>query len=172
MIGLLAAVRQPQHFASLIMIGPSPCYLNHAGYTGGFEREDIEGLLSLMDHNYLGWARQFAPAVMGNADRAELAAELEQSFCSTDPVTARTFARTTFFADNRADLPKLTRPSLILQVQEDSIVPLAIGTYLHEQLQDSQLAVLDASGHCPHISHPEATIRAMHEFLGTGHGAA
>jgi sigma-B regulation protein RsbQ len=166
MIGLLAAIRQPARFSKLIMIGPSPRYLDDApDYRGGFQQRDIEELLSVMDHNYLGWAGHFAPVIMGNPERPELAGELQASFCSTDPLAARTFARTTFFGDNRADLPKLTVPSLLLQVRDDAVVPLEVGHYLHANLPQSTLTILDATGHCPHMSHPDATIAAMKEFL-------
>lgn len=166
MIGLLAAIRRPGRFSRLIMLGPSPRYLNDApSYRGGFEQADIEGLLTLMEHNLIGWASQFAPIIMSNPERPELALELEQSFCSTDPVTARVFARATFLADNRADLAQLTIPSLIVQVSDDAIVPMEVGEYLHAHLKDSELVVLEGSGHCPHVSHPEATIAAMKAFL-------
>jgi len=166
MIALLASLRAPQRIAGLVMIGPSPRYLNDPpDYVGGFERSDIDGLLELMDHNYVGWAGALAPMVMGNAGRPELSGELEQSFCSTDPVVSKCFARATFYADNRADLPKSRVPSLVLQVREDAIAPRAVGDYVHRQLPGSELVVLDASGHCPHMSHPEITLAAMRPFL-------
>jgi sigma-B regulation protein RsbQ len=166
MIGVLAARREPDRFSRLLMIGPSPRYLDDPpDYHGGFARRDIDELLEVMDHNYLGWAHGLAPVVMGNADRPELTSELEQSFCSTDPVAARTFARATFLADNRADLPHVTVPSLILQVSDDAIAPMSVGRYLQAHLPGSQLTVLDASGHCPHVSHPEDTVRAMQAYL-------
>ncbi|WP_280151667.1 alpha/beta hydrolase [Piscinibacter sp. XHJ-5] len=166
MIGLLAAIRQPSRFSKLVMVAPSPRYLNDGAYVGGFERNDIESLLGLMDHNYIGWAGALAPMVMANPDQPELAAELEQSFCSTDPVAARVFARATFFADNRDDLPRAPVPSLILQVRDDAIAPLAVGEYLARYLPQSELVVLDATGHCPHMSHPALTIAAMERSLG------
>jgi sigma-B regulation protein RsbQ len=172
MIGLLASNAQPSRFSSVIMVAPSPRYINDPPYVGGLERSDVEGLLSLMDHNYIGWASNLAPVVMANADRPELASELEQSFCSTDPVAAQAFARATFFADNRADLPEARVPSLILQVRDDAVAPLAVGAYMHEHLPGSELVVLEATGHCPHMSHPEPTIRAIAAFLARQHGTA
>jgi sigma-B regulation protein RsbQ len=169
MVGLLAALRQPALFSRLVMIGPSPRYINDApDYVGGFEREDIEGLLSVMDHNFLGWAATLAPAVMGNPDRPELSGELERSFCSTDPKVAHVFARATFYADNRADLAKLQQPALIVQVRDDAIAPMAVGEYMHRHLPRSELVVLDATGHCPHMSHPAQTIAAMRPFVEAG----
>ena len=165
MIGLLATLRQPRRFAALVMLAPSPRYLNDPGYVGGFERQDIEGLLSLMDHNYIGWADYLAPVVMANPGQPELTAELKASFCSTDPVAAKAFARATFFADNRADLPRATVPSLVLQVREDAIAPLQVGRYVHENTPGSELVVIDATGHCPHMSHPQLTIEAMRPFV-------
>jgi sigma-B regulation protein RsbQ len=165
MIGVLAANREPDRFSRLIMVGPSPRYVNDTDYVGGFERADIEGLLDLMDKNYIGWANFLAPVVMKNDDRPELTQELHQSFCSTDPKITRRFAETTFFADNRADLPALRVPSLIMQCSEDSIAPIEVGNYLHRTIPESTLRVMKATGHCPHISHPEETIEAIRTYL-------
>jgi len=166
MIGLLAAKRDPSRFSDLIMIGPSPRYINDEGYVGGFEREDIEGLLALMDRNYIGWATTLAPVIMKNPERPELAGELEESFCSTDPHKARRFAETTFLSDNRADLAHAPVPSLILQCSEDAIAPVEVGNYLARTLPHTTLRVLRATGHCPHVSHPEETVAAMKDYLG------
>lgn len=165
-IGMLASIREPERFDRLLLIGPSPCYLNDPPeYHGGFERAELEGLLDMMDKNYIGWANFLAPVVMKNPARPELAAELTESFCSTDPVTARRFAEATFLSDNRRDLHRVPVPSLILQCSEDAIAPPAVGDYLHRHLPQSTLRVLDATGHCPHLSHPEETIRAIKEYL-------
>ncbi|MDQ6828747.1 MAG: alpha/beta hydrolase [Gemmatimonadota bacterium] len=169
MVGVLAANREPDRFARLIMIGPSPRYINDLPeYTGGFERADIEGLLETMEKNYIGWANFLAPAIMKNAERPELSEELEASFCSTDPVIARRFAEATFFADNRADLAAVRTPSLVMQCSDDIIAPLAVGDYLERQLPGSTLRVLRATGHCPHMSHPEETIAIMRAYLEEG----
>ena len=168
MIGVLAAIREPEYFDRLILVGPSPRYINDLpDYLGGFERVDIEGLLDVMDKNYLGWASYIAPVIMKNPGRPELSAELEQSFCSTDPGTARGFAEVTFFSDNRDDLPNLIIPSLILQCSDDAIAPLEVGDYLHRHLAHSTLRVLRATGHCPHMSHPEETVEAIKAYLGS-----
>jgi sigma-B regulation protein RsbQ len=166
MIGVLAANAQPERFAKLIMVGPSPRYINDApDYVGGFERSDIEGLLETMDKNYIGWANFLAPAIMKNPDRPELGAELTESFCSTDPVIASQFARATFFSDNRHDLAQVRIPSLILQCSDDIIAPLSVGNYLHRELRDSTLRVMKATGHCPHMSEPEETVSLIKEYL-------
>ena len=166
MIGVLAARREPERFARLILIGPSPRYVNDApDYVGGFERADIEGLLDMMDRNYIGWANFLAPAIMKNPERPELGQELEESFCSTDPVIARRFAEATFFADNRADLPDVHVPTLVMQCSDDMIAPLEVGDYLARALPDSTLRILDATGHCPHMSHPGETIQVIREYL-------
>ncbi|MBA2671034.1 MAG: alpha/beta hydrolase [Gemmatimonadetes bacterium] len=174
MVGVLAANREPWRFAHLLLVGPSPRYINDApDYVGGFERADLEGLLEMMDRNFIGWANFLAPAIMKNPDRPELGQELEASFCSTDPVIARRFAEATFFADNRADLGNVKTPTLIMQCSEDMIAPLEVGTYLSREIPGSRLRVMEATGHCPHMSHPEETIAVMREYLagiGTGGG--
>jgi sigma-B regulation protein RsbQ len=168
MIGVLAANREPDRFDRLVLIGPSPRYIDDApGYVGGFQRADIEGLLETMEKNYIGWANFLAPAIMKNPERPELGAELEASFCSTDPVIARRFAEATFFADNRADLAGVRHPSLIMQCAEDIIAPTVVGEYLHGALPASTLAMLRATGHCPHMSHPEETIDVIRRWLDT-----
>jgi sigma-B regulation protein RsbQ len=145
-IGMLASIREPERFARLILIGPSACYINEApAYVGGFERADITGLLDVMDKNYIGWANFLAPVVMKNPERPELTRELEESFCSTDPKMARRFAETTFFSDNRKDVPNVTIPSLIMQCSEDAIAPLEVGDYLHSHLFQSTQRVLEAT---------------------------
>lgn len=168
MIGLLAAIEKPSVFSRLIMIGPSPCYINDQGYKGGFEKADIEGLLDTMEKNYIGWANFLAPAIMGNKDRPELGNELAESFCTTDPVIARQFAQATFFSDNRTDLPNLKIPSLILQCSEDIIAPNEVGEFLATQLPNSTLKVMKATGHCPHMSEPEETITLIKDYLRNG----
>lgn len=165
MIGLLAAVEEPEYFEKMIMVGPSPCYINHDNYKGGFERKDIEGLLDTMEKNYIGWANFLAPNIMGNKDRPHLGEELTQSFCSTDPLIARQFAEATFFSDNRSDLTKTKVPSLILQCSDDIIAPLEVGEYLAKNLPGSSLRVMKATGHCPHMSEPEETISLIKEYL-------
>jgi sigma-B regulation protein RsbQ len=167
MAAVLAANRVPDLFERLILVGPSPRYINDPpDYSGGFERQDIEGLLDMMDRNYIGWANFLAPAIMKNPDKPELSRELEESFCSTDPVIARRFAEVTFFADNRADLEHVRVPSLILQCSDDMIAPIGVGEHVHRVLRDSTLRILSATGHCPHMSDPDETIEAIREYLG------
>jgi sigma-B regulation protein RsbQ len=165
MIGALAAIERPELFESLVMIGPSPSYINDGDYVGGFERSDIEDLLEMLDNNHAGWSAMMAPIIMGNPERPELAAELEASFCHTDPLHAQHFARVTFLSDNRADLLKVRARTLILQCDKDAIAPVAVGHYVHRCIPESQLIVMEASGHCPHLSSPGVVTRAIHGFL-------
>ena len=165
MIGVLAANREPERFSQLVLVGPSPYYLNDGEYRGGFGKRDIEELLEFLDRNPLGWSAAMAPVIMGNPERPELAEELENSFCRTDPEIAKHFARVTFLSDNRADLAKVKVPSVILQCSEDSIAPLQVGEYVHRQLPQSSLVLLQARGHCPHLSAPEETIVAIRNSL-------
>ena len=164
-IGLLAAAAAPERFGALALLGPSPRYVDDDGYVGGFTRADIEELLDSMDSNYLGWSGAIAPVIMGNAERPELGEELANSFCRADPEIARHFARVTFLSDNRADLPGVRTPSLILQCSRDSIAPQAVGEYVHRHLADSRLVMMRASGHCPNLSAPEETIAEIRSFL-------
>jgi sigma-B regulation protein RsbQ len=165
MIGVLAAVKEPDRFDRLVLVGPSARYIDDAGYVGGFSREDIEGLLESLDSNYLGWSSAMAPVIMGNPDRPELGAELTNSFCRTDPQIASHFARVTFLSDNRADLPKVTTRSLILQCSEDAIAPDAVGEYVRQHIPGSEIVRMKATGHCPNLSAPEETISAIKAFL-------
>lgn len=167
MIGALAAVQKPDHFESLVMIGPSPCYINDpsSNYVGGFERKDIEDLLEMLDNNHSGWSAMMAPIIMGTPDRPELSAELEASFCRTDPFQAQHFARVTFLSDNRTDLRKVSTRTLILQCDKDAIAPPAVARYVHECLPGSQLVMMEATGHCPHLSSPGKVTEAMQRFL-------
>lgn len=165
-IGILASIQRPALFERLVLIGPSPCFLNHPpDYAGGFEHEDLEGLIALMETNYMGWAQYMAPVVAGAEASSVTTHKLSDSFCSTDPVMARVFAQATFFADNRSDLPKVTRPCLILQHARDALAPLAVGQYLHQHLKGSTLQVLDVAGHCSHMNHPHQVIKAMQHYM-------
>lgn len=165
MIGLLAAVQNPAAFSQLIFVAPSPCYFNDGQYTGGMEKGDMEALLEVMSSNYLGWSGTMAPVVMGNPDQPELAEELNNSFCATEPDIAKQFARVTFLSDNRSDLGKLTVPSLTLQCTDDVLAPLEVGHYLNDHIQNNTLAILQATGHCPHLSAPAETISQIKAYL-------
>jgi sigma-B regulation protein RsbQ len=165
MIGALASAREPDRFDALVMIGPSPRYIDDAGYTGGFNRSDIEGLLEQLDSNYLGWSSVMAPVIMGRPDRPELGEELTNSFCRTDPAIAREFARATFLSDNRADLARVTARTLVLQCSDDVIAPESVGRFVHEHVPGSTYVQLRATGHCPNLSAPEETVASIKAFL-------
>lgn len=164
MIGVLAAARDPECIGKLILVGPSPRYIDDEGYTGGFSQADIEELLESLDSNFLGWSSTMAPVIMGNGDRPELGAELTESFCRTDPDIAARFARVTFMSDNRADLPGVRVPTLVLQNRDDAIAPQAVGEYVHREIPGSTLVQLAATGHCPNLSAPAETIDAIRAF--------
>jgi sigma-B regulation protein RsbQ len=165
MIGALAAKKAPELFDKLIMVGPSPRYINDENYVGGFSEAQINELLDFLDSNHMGWSQAMAPVIMGNADRPELGEELTNSFCMTDPEIAKQFARATFLSDNRADLADVKADTLILQCSEDVIAPQEVGRYVHQQIPGSELVILKATGHCPNLSAPEETIAAMKAFL-------
>jgi sigma-B regulation protein RsbQ len=165
MIGALAAIAEPARFEALVMVGPSPRYIDEQGYVGGFGRGDIDGLLESLESNYLGWSAAMAPVIMGNPDNPELGAELTNSFCLTDPEIARHFARVTFLSDNRADLPRIRTRTLVLQCSDDVIAPRSVGEYVHAQIPGSRLVHMKATGHCPNLSAPEETVAAIKAFL-------
>jgi sigma-B regulation protein RsbQ len=165
MICTLAHLKRPNLFSGLIMVGPSPRYINDKDYIGGFEREDIEELIEMMDNNYLGWSAATAPAIMGNPENPALGEELTNSFCQTDPNIAKHFATATFFSDNRSDIPKISIPTLILQCSEDIIAPETVGLYLKEHIKNNKFVHLKAAGHCPHMSAPSETTGAMQDWL-------
>lgn len=164
-IGILAARWRPDLFDHLVLVGPSPCYVNTGDYVGGFERRDIDDLLDTLASNHLGWSRQMAPVIMGRPDRPDLQDELTESFCRTDPKAAEDFARATFLADNRADLPHVQARALVLQCTDDPIAPVSVGEYVRRHLPRGHLVAIETSGHCPHMSEPDAVIRAMRDFL-------
>jgi sigma-B regulation protein RsbQ len=165
MIGLLADLEAPELLAAHIMIGPSPCYINEGDYVGGFTRADIESLLDTLDNNFLGWASNMAPAIMGAPTQPELGVELTNSFCRTDPEIAKQFARVTFLTDLRGQLPLLTKPTLILQCNDDLIAPESVGWFMHKQVPRSTLSIIENIGHCPHLSAPSTTSAAIDSFL-------
>ena len=165
MIGVLASIKAPELFANLILVGPSPRYIDDGDYVGGFAEAQIEELLDFLADNPMGWSQAMAPAIMGNADRPELGEELTASFCRTDPIIAKDFARATFTSDNRADLPKVTARTLILQCSEDIIAPDQVGAFVHAHIPDSTLITLKATGHCPNLSAPREVISAIRGFV-------
>lgn len=165
MIGALAVLQAPERFSKLVMVGPSPRYIDDEGYVGGFSEQDIHDLIDSLDSNYLGWSTAMAPAIMGNPDRPALGQELTDSFCRTDPVAARQFARVTFLSDTRDILSRIPVPTLVLQCRSDVIAPTAVGEYVHHTVPGSTFVLLDATGHCPNLSAPEETTAAIDEFV-------
>ncbi|SEQ22552.1 sigma-B regulation protein RsbQ [Faunimonas pinastri] len=165
MIGVLAAIKAPDLFSQLVLVCPSPRYIDDVGYRGGFTAADIDELLVSLADNYMGWSAAMAPAIMGNPEHPELGQELTESFCRTDPEIARAFARATFTSDNRADLPKVSARTLILQCLDDVIAPQEVGEYVHRAIAGSELVILDATGHCPNLSAPRQVVAAMRPFV-------
>jgi sigma-B regulation protein RsbQ len=165
MIGVLASLKAPGMFKNLVLVGPSARYIDDGYYVGGFQAKQIDELLDFLADNYMGWSAAMAPAIMGNPDRPELGAELTNSFCRTDPEIAKAFARVTFTSDNRADLPKVTTRTLVLQCSDDVIAPMQVGEYVHRHIPHSKFVLLRATGHCPNLSAPEETIAAIRAFV-------
>jgi sigma-B regulation protein RsbQ len=165
MIGVLAAKAQPGRFAKLVLVGPSPRYIDDDGYVGGFAEADITEMLESLGSNYLGWSSAMAPVIMGNLETPELAEELRESFCRADPDIARRFARVTFLSDNRADLAEVKTPTLVLQCSNDVIAPVEVGTYVRDAMPNATMVMLAATGHCPNLSAPEQTTEAIASFV-------
>jgi len=165
MIGVLAAAAEPDLFARLVMVSPSPRYTDDGDYVGGFSTEDIDDLLASLESNYLGWSSAIAPVIMGQPDRPELGDELTASFCRTDPDIARRFARVTFTSDNRADLQHVSTPTLVIQCKDDTLAPLPVGEYVRDHLPNARMVLLDVTGHCPNLSAPDETADAIESFL-------
>jgi sigma-B regulation protein RsbQ len=165
MIGVLAAAKAPELFAELVLVGPSPRYIDDGDYVGGFAEHDIRELLDSLESNYLGWSTAMAPAIMGRPDQPELGEELTASFCRTDPQIARAFARVTFLSDNRADLGQVSTPTLVLQCANDIIAPVGVGEFVRDTMPNATMVQLDATGHCPNLSAPDETADAIAQFL-------
>ncbi len=164
-IGMLAAIEEPARFAANVMIGPSPSFINDGSYIGGFTREDIDELLQTLESNYLGWSSTMAPAIMGASGTPDMAEDLTNSFCRTDPEIAKQFARVTFLADHRADLARVATPTLIVQSDEDLLAPVSVGEYMHREIPNSVLSIVNNVGHCPHLSAPGQSKTATEAFL-------
>ncbi len=165
-IATLASLKEPCYFSSLIHITPSPCFLNDPpDYMGGFEYSDLEELLDLMDKNYIGWAEYLSPIVIGGQASELLKGELSDSFCSTDPLIAKNFAKATFLSDHRESFSKSTTPSLIIQSKIDALASLEVGEFLHKTTPHSTLTIIDSEGHCPHMTHPTITSKAVKQYL-------
>jgi sigma-B regulation protein RsbQ len=164
-IALLAACAAPEHFGQVVLLTPSPCYINEPGYYGGFERENLQQVLDSMQTDYRSWAYQFADLLMGDANSPVLSEELGQFFGEADINVAQQFARVTFFSDNRADVPRLHLRTLVVLCHEDVIAPTEVGEYLVSHLPNAQLVTLRATGHCPQLSAPLETLAAIQDFV-------
>lgn len=165
LIGIIASQKSSGLFKSLVLVAPSPSYINDGDYIGGFTKPEINELLESLDNNHLGWSMAMAPIVMANLDRNELGEELAHSFCRSDPQILKHFARTTFLSDKRELLSSVKIPSLIMQCSNDVIAPESVGEYMHQQMSSSQLVLMKATGHCPNLSAPEETIEVIKQFL-------
>ena len=165
MIAVIAALKEPSYFKKLVFVSPSPYYFNEADYTGGLNKQDVDGLFEMMEGNYLGWSSMMAPLIMGNAERPQLGESLTNSFCATNPDIAREFAKVTFYSDNRSYLPQLGIESLTLQCAADMLAPSEIAAYIQEHTPLNSITYLKATGHCPHLSAPEETVSAIRSYL-------
>jgi len=164
-IGILSSIKAPDLFAKLILVGPSPRYIDDGDYIGGFSGDQIEELLAFLAENHMGWSAAMAPTIMGNSERPELGQELTESFCRMDPKIAEQFARVTFTSDNRSDLLNVKVPTLIMQCTDDVIAPNSVGEYLNRNIVGSTLVQLAATGHCPNLSAPAEVIDVIRAHI-------
>jgi sigma-B regulation protein RsbQ len=167
MIGILAAISSPRMFQKLILVAPSPCYINYPGYSGGFGKEDVLELIKTLESNYLGWSKTITPVIVGDKDKQEIEEELTHSFCAMNPAIAKHFAKVTFLSDHREDLKNCTTSSLIIQCKPDALAPIKVGEFMHQELQNSTLKVIESPGHCPHLTTPKIVIQVIEDYLKT-----
>ena len=162
----VAAADNPGRFEHVIMVSPSPSFVNDGEYVGGFEKAELLQVIDFMQENYLGWAEQMAPAIAGQSAEGDGARLLTKSFCRTDPDIARHFGRVTFLSDRRADMVRIKTPTLIIQCDDDAIAPVAVGDWMYGNMTVATLRVIEAVGHCPHMTEPQKTTREIKRYLG------
>lgn len=164
-IALLAATAAPTYFKQVVLLAPSPYYLNEPGYYGGFERADVEQLLAMFDRDGHQWAIPFANLLLGPTTAHSAMEELTTYFCEMDETVGRQLARITFLSDHRTDVTHLHLPTLIIQSAQDAAVPAEVVAYLAQQLPEAKQVQLPTMGHCPHLSAPLETIAAIAAFV-------
>lgn len=167
-IACLTALRGSERIRALALVAPSPSFINDGDYVGGFDRESIEGLIGLMEQNFLGWTEQVAPVISGQEADGATTEELSESFCRTDPKIAKHFGRVTFLADHRKEMSQVALPTLILQCRADALAPVEVGQWLEARMAQGRMEIIEATGHCPHMTDPEKTIGALRGFLEGG----
>lgn len=167
-IACLTSLQGSARIRALALVAPSPSFINDSDYVGGFDRASIEGLIGLMEQNFLGWTEQVAPVISGQESDGETTEELSRSFCRTDPSIAKHFGRVTFLADHRTEMAQVTLPTLVLQCRNDALAPVEVGQWLEERMAQGRLEIIEATGHCPHMTDPEKTIVALRGFLEGG----
>lgn len=165
MIGLLAAIKRPEFFAKMVLVGASPRYLNDKDYEGGFEQKGLDEIFDTMANNYFAWVSGFSAAAMANPENPHLAENFASTLKAIRPDIAQSVARVIFQSDYRKEVSKLNKPTLLIQAKEDIAVPLSVAEYLHQKIANSKLKVIDAYGHFPHISAPEAVIKEIEQFI-------
>lgn len=165
MISLLTAIKRPDFFSKLILVGASPRYLNDVDYVGGFEQQDLDALFDTMANNYFAWVSGFSAAAMGNPDKPQLAESFASTLKVIRPDIAQSVARVIFQSDYREELPKLDKKTLIIQAKEDIAVPIEVAEFLNKQIANSKLTVIEAYGHFPHISAPQEVINEIEQFI-------
>lgn len=163
-IGAIACNMAPARFGLLAMLTPSPCFQNDSvGYEGGFSAEQLQALVQSLSDDHAAWSATLAPVIMGNADRPALASHLEAKFCAMDPTIAKRWAAATFFSDDRAAMQRLQRPVVLLHSTEDALVPAAVRTWFETNMPAALTRILNATGHCPHVSNPGEVATVLDE---------
>ncbi len=166
-LAVLAVATMGARFEQIIMIAPSPCWLDDPPYRGGYGPADIDGFLQLMDQNFIGWAAAISGRAGGTADGS---AYLDASLRRGDPSTVARLARLVFHSDVRALLPDVAVPVTIIDAESDGLVPRTAVDYMVAQLPDATLSRLPLVGHLPHLTAPAEVARAIEAAVGRAHG--
>jgi sigma-B regulation protein RsbQ len=167
MIGVLAALKQPDYFSRMVLIGASPRYLDDDGYPGGLTKHDLAGIYSTVANQFSEWVDAFAPLAMANPDRPQLARHFADTIRAIPRANVLTVLCSILQSDHRTDISLLDKPTLLLQTQRDFFVPQAVADYLHQHIPGSRLSMIDTEGHFPHISAPDQVAAEIRRFIAS-----
>ncbi|KAJ8900017.1 hypothetical protein K2173_024130 [Erythroxylum novogranatense] len=168
MIGCLAAIKRPELFQHLVLLGGSPRYLNSKGYDGGFERAQVEVLLKSMEQNFSGWIQSYAPTAI-SVNNTEAIAEFESTLGRMNPKTAISVAKTVYLSDMRHILPHVKVPCSIIQSRKDPVVPLFVPHYMETKIGGgANIRILETEGHFPQLTAYYLLMKALENIIVIG----